>query len=63
MLAFIFPKGILTNKSYEGFLNFKFGNKQMNLSCIIDSKKPYFGGEEPIILILKHQTDSVKEHV
>ncbi len=52
ILGFIFPKGILTNKSFEGFRNFVFGRKHLSPVLILKPKKPFFKGEEPIILFL-----------
>jgi hypothetical protein len=52
--SFIFPYGVLKNKSYEGFRNLKFGDKIMKIKQVIEPSKPFFDGEEPIILILKN---------
>jgi len=54
VLSFIFPYGVVTNKSYEGFRNLKFGNKIMKIKQILKPSKPFFEGEEPIILILQN---------
>jgi hypothetical protein len=54
VLSFIFPYGVLTNKSYEGFRNLQFGNKIMEIKQILKPSKPFFEGEEPIILILQN---------
>ncbi|MEM2175164.1 MAG: N-6 DNA methylase [Candidatus Micrarchaeia archaeon] len=53
ILSFIFPKGILVNKSYEGFRRFEFGNKVAKPIYMLLPKKKFFQGEEPIILFLK----------
>jgi hypothetical protein len=53
LLGFLFPQGILINKSYEGFRNFTFGNKKAYPVLILKPTKPFFSGEEPIILFLK----------
>jgi type I restriction-modification system DNA methylase subunit len=53
VLSFIFPYGVLTNKSYEGFRNLKFGDKTMEIKKVIIPSKPFFDGEEPVILILE----------
>jgi type I restriction-modification system DNA methylase subunit len=54
VLSFIFPYGVLNNKSYEGFRNLKFGDKAMEIKQVIMPSKPFFDGEEPVILIMKH---------
>lgn len=53
ILSFIFPYGVINNKSYEGFRNLKFGNKTMEIKQVLLPSKPFFDGEEPVILILK----------
>jgi hypothetical protein len=57
LLVFLFPQGILTNKSYEGFRNFRFGNKKVFPVLICKPKESFFKGEEPIILFLKYIKD------
>ena len=52
--SFIFPYGVLKNKSYEGFRNFKFGDKIMEIKMVLESYKPFFDGEEPVVLILQN---------
>ncbi len=52
VLAFLFPQGVLVNKSYEGFRNFIFGDKIAVPKLILKPNKSFFG-EEPIILFLK----------
>jgi len=54
VLSFIFPYGVLKNKSYEGFRNFKFGDKIMEIKMVLESYKPFFDGEEPVVLILQN---------
>ena len=54
VLSFIFPYGILNNKSYEGFRNLTFGDKTMEIKHVLLPSKPFFDGEEPIILILQN---------
>jgi len=54
VLSFIFPYGVLKNKSYEGFRNLKFGDKIMEIKQVIEPYKSFFDGEEPVILILQN---------
>jgi type I restriction-modification system DNA methylase subunit len=54
ILSFIFPYGVLKNKSYEGFRILKFGDKTMEIKQVLIPSKPFFDGEEPVILILKN---------
>ena len=54
VLSFIFPYGILNNKSYEGFRNLTFGDKTMEIKHVLLPSKPFFDGEEPVILILQN---------
>jgi type I restriction-modification system DNA methylase subunit len=54
VLSFIFPYGVLKNKSYEGFRNFKFGDKTMEIKMVLEPYKPFFDGEEPVVLILQN---------
>jgi len=56
MLVFLFPQGILTNKSYEGFRNFMFGDRKVYPVLICKPSKSFFPGEEPIILFLKDKS-------
>jgi hypothetical protein len=54
VLSFIFPHGVLNNKSYEGFHNLRFGDKIMTLQLVLEPSKPFFKGEEPVVLILQN---------
>ena len=54
VLSFIFPYGVLMNKSYDGFRNLKFGNKIMEIKMIIQFTKPIFKEEESVVLILQN---------
>jgi type I restriction-modification system DNA methylase subunit len=54
VLSFIFPYGVLKNKSYEGFRNLNFGDKTMEIKMVLEPYKPFFDGEEPVVLILQH---------
>jgi len=56
LLVFLFPQGILTNKSYEGFRNFVFGNKKVSPVLLAKPTKSFFEGEEPVILFLKDES-------
>jgi hypothetical protein len=47
ILSFIFPHGVLNNKSYEGFRTL------IQVKQILKPSKPFFDFEEPIILILQ----------
>lgn len=52
-LAFIFPKGVLKNKSYEGFRNWTYNSKRAKPVRLYIPKKSFFKGEEPVILVLQ----------
>lgn len=52
-LFFIFPKGILKNKSYEGFRTWDFETKKAIPVRVYFPKKKFFEGEEPILLLLQ----------
>jgi methylase of polypeptide subunit release factors len=54
VFSFIFPYGVLNNQSYQGFRNFKFGNKKMKIKTILKFTKPIFKEEESIVLILQN---------
>jgi len=52
ILAFLFPQGILVNKSYEGFRKFIFGDKKGVPKLILKPIRSFFN-EEPIIMFLE----------
>ncbi|MEM3473774.1 MAG: N-6 DNA methylase [archaeon] len=56
ILFFILPSGILKNKSFEGFRKFKLQDKKVDIVAIYIPSKPFFKGEEPVILMLKANT-------